>query len=57
MNDSSRCCINISAIVLEKGDPMATDRKPLEIILKQNYLVFQKQIYQLDKGVSMPRPC
>jgi len=24
MNESSRCCIDISAIMPEKGDPMAT---------------------------------
>jgi hypothetical protein len=24
MNEPSRCCINISAIVLEMGDPLAT---------------------------------
>ena len=28
----------------------------LEVILRQNYLVFQKQIYQPDKGVAMGSP-
>ena len=43
---------------LPKNNTQTADQitKLLEIILKQNYFMFQGQIYQPDKGVAMGSP-
>ena len=50
--------INATKTQLAKNDSQTTNQitKLLEIILKQNYFMFQGQIYQPDEGEAMGSP-
>jgi hypothetical protein len=44
--------------LLKNSNTQTTNQiiNPIEVILRQNYLVFQEQLYQPDKGVAMGSP-